>query len=192
MVYWYHARTEWLLTQPVGRFEILAARWCALTLALTTTLGVGLLTPFLVTASWDSGLVLLTASSTFLTIVFVTVGIGIATVFSDRVRGIGAALALWFYFALIHDALILLVLLAFKEYPLDGVAAILGSLNPIGLVRVAHILKADAAMLLSYTGALSRNLMTGWQGPTLAAVVCLAWLVGPAFVAIRRFARKDF
>ena len=44
VVYWYHAErfTEWLLTQPVGRFEILAARWCALTLALTTTLGVGL------------------------------------------------------------------------------------------------------------------------------------------------------
>lgn len=194
VVYWYHSErfTELLLTQPIRRTEILAARWLALSGSMAAALGLGILLPFAYYGGLSAGVLLVFGTTAFLAVVFITLGFLVATVFSDRMKGIGVALGLWFYFAVIHDGLILLLLLAFRDYPLDLAAGVLGSANPIGLVRVCHLLFYDAPMLLSYSGALVRGLMSGAARFAIAGAVALAWLAVPALLSLRIFRRKDF
>jgi Cu-processing system permease protein len=72
----------------------------------------------------------------------------------DKARGIGAALLLWFYFALIYDGIVLLILFTFSDYPLEKLTLLLSALNPIDLGRIFIMLKMDISALMGYTGAL--------------------------------------
>ena len=95
---------------------------------------------------------LLTGS--LLTLVFSSIAFYASVRSGDKARGIGVALLLWFYFALIFDGLMLLILFAFSDYPLERLTLVLSSLNPIDLGRIFIMLKMDVSALMGYTGAL--------------------------------------
>jgi len=104
---------------------------------------------------------------------------------------IGAALLLWFYFALLYDALVLFLMFSFADYPLEKAMLAFISLNPIDLARVVVLLQMDISALMGYTGALFREFLgTGW-GIGFAVVVLLLWVFVPISVAVRVFRRKD-
>ncbi len=194
VVYWYYSDrfTEILLTQPVRRGDLVMARSLALALTWAATLALGIFPAFLMLGGLSWGVILLFVTSALLAFVFTAIGTLIATSFNDRIRGIGMALGVWLYFGIIHDGLVLLLLLAFRDYPLDLPAGILGALNPIGLVRVIHLIHYDASLLLSYSGALMRSLMMGWLGLTVAGAIGLTWLAGPMLAGWCRFRDRDF
>lgn len=194
VVYWYYSErfTELLLTQPILRRQLLLARWLALGASLTAAMGIGIVLPFALFDGVDQGVLFIFLTTAFLAMVFVTLGIWIASGRVDRMKGIGLALTLWFYFAAIHDALSLLILLGLREYPLDPVAATLGILNPIGLIRVLHLMRYEAPLLLSYSGAFVRNVLTGGVGMTMVIGVGLLWLSVPILLAKRKFEGRDF
>jgi hypothetical protein len=58
---------------------------------------------------------------------------------------------IWFYFALIYDGLILLILFSFSDYPLEKITLLLSALNPIDLGRISIMLKMDVSALMGYT-----------------------------------------
>lgn len=192
--YWYSSEnfTELLLSQPVSRRSLYWARIMALVSSLSLSLLCGLVLVFLVVGIWDWGIAWLFAASVVAGTVFCFLGALIATYIIDRMWGIGLGLALWFYFVAIHDALLLLVLYWFRDYPLDAVSAALCGLNPLALLRVTLLMHFDAPLLLGHSGALIRKMVESGSGFSFAAIVMAVWLVVPAVVAGRKFSRRDF
>ena len=109
----------------------------------------------------------------------------------DKARGIGAALLLWFYFALIFDGLILLILFAFSDYPLEKLTLLLSSLNPIDLGRIFIMLTMDVSVLMGYTGALYKEFFGSLSGMLYTMGIMFIWMAVPLLLAVRAFKRKD-
>ena len=110
----------------------------------------------------------------------------------DKAKGIGVALLLWFYFALLYDALLLYLMFSFADYPLEKALLVFISLNPIDLARVVVLLQMDISALMGYTGALfSEFLGTGW-GMAFALAVLLLWLFVPIGVAVGSISEERF
>jgi Cu-processing system permease protein len=114
-----------------------------------------------------------------------------AVVTRDKARGIGAALLVWFYFALLHDGLTLYALFLLEDYPLEGISLGLLALNPIDLARVLVLLQMDVSALMGYTGAMLKDLLGTRTGIVAAAGVLALWLATPLAGAVWIFRRKD-
>ena len=132
---------------------------------------------------------LLTGS--LLTLVFSSIAFYASVRSRDKARGIGVALLLWFYFALIFDGLMLLILFAFSDYPLERLTLLLSSLNPIDLGRIFIMLKMDVSALMGYTGALYKNFFGSYSGMLFTIGIMLVWMAVPLVLAIQAFKKKD-
>ncbi|MCO6479339.1 MAG: ABC transporter permease subunit [Phaeodactylibacter sp.] len=181
---------ELVLAQPVARSRVLLVEFAgiALALALAFLIGVGL--PVLWYEASARG-VLLVLGGVMATVVFVALAFLGAVSFRDKAQGIGAALILWFFFALVFDALLLLVLYNFSEYPLERAVLILTMLNPIDIARMMIITRMDTAALMGHSGAVFREFLAGGWGWIAAWMALLAWGGLPLAGAVRIFSRKD-
>lgn len=134
-----------------------------------------------------AGLILI-AVGLLLTFVFVALAFPGAACSRDKARGIGVALLMWFYFSLLYDGLVLYILYAFADYPLEKAAITLISLNPIDLGRVIVLLQMDVSALMGYTGAVMQEFFGSALGTT---GVLLPWIVLPPGLVVRVFRRND-
>jgi Cu-processing system permease protein len=126
-----------------------------------------------------------------LSVAFVAIALLASVLTRDKAKGIGVALLLWFYFALLYDSLVLFLMFSFADYPLEKVMLAFIALNPIDLARVIVLLQMDISALMGYTGALFREFLgTGW-GIGFALGVLLAWVLIPILWAVRVFRKKD-
>ena len=105
--------------------------------------------------------------------------------------GIGIALMLWFYFALIFDGLLLLVLFNFSDYPLEKITLFLSSLNPVDLGRIYIMLHMDVSALMGYTGATYKDFFGSGTGMLYTIGIMFLWIAFPLLLSIRSFNRKD-
>jgi len=157
-------------------------------LLIAVLLGIGV--PIALYTPTATGLSLLVAAMG-LTIVFIALAL-LASVFTrDKAKGIGVALLLWFYFALLYDALVLFILFSFADYPLEKATLVLAALNPIDLARVVVLLQMDISALMGYTGALFREWLGSSWGIVSAMGILLLWAVVPMLLAVRIFRKKD-
>lgn len=191
-IHFYHSYEfiELLASQPLKRGTIYLGEYAgvALALSLAFLLGVGL-----PVAVWDrslTGLSLL-ATGVLLTLVFVALAFLGAVCTRDKSRGIGLALLMWLYFALVYDGLVLLILFSFSDYPLEKVAVALVSLNPIDLGRTVVLLQMDVSALMGFTGAVMREFLGSAAGIAYAAVCLVLWIALPVWAGMRVFRRKD-
>ena len=152
---------------------------------------VGVLLPFIIRGEWGIHLITISIFGGFLAIVFCAIGVLIGVTVNDKMRGVGLAFAIWFYFVLAHDALVLVLLLVAKNYPMDTWAAVLAALNPIGLTRVILLVQQDASMLLGHSGALIREILLGRTGLMTAIGIGLFWIVVPISLAMKSFLKRD-
>jgi Cu-processing system permease protein len=181
---------ELLAAQPIRRSVIVWSEFLGLAVALTLAVLTGIGIPIALFALNGMGISLLLAS-VGLTFVFVSIALLASVATRDKAKGIGAALLLWFFFALLYDALVLFLMFAFADYPLEKAMLAVISLNPIDLARIVVLLQMDISALMGYTGALFREFLgTGW-GISFAAGVLLLWAVVPILWAVRIFKRKD-
>ncbi len=181
---------ELLAAQPVRRSTIIWSEFIGLAAALTLAVLAGIGLPVLLFAPSATGLTLL-AMAVALSVAFVSLALLASVLTRDKAKGIGAALLLWFYFALLYDALVLFLMFGFADYPLEKAMLAVIALNPIDLARVVVLLRMDISALMGYTGALFREFLgTGW-GTAFAFVVLLLWVLVPAGLAVRTFLRKD-
>ena len=192
--YWYSAEsfTELLLSQPVSRHRLFWSRMVAVILGLLISLAVGLLLPLILYGISDEGSFWLFGAAAFLTIVFCSVGALLATWTNERMWGVGLAIGIWFYAVFVHDAIILAVLIQYRDYPLDLVSSALCALNPLGLGRLALLLHFDAPLLLGHSGAIVRRMVENQTGYWMLFPLVLFWIFGPVLLAWRRFAKQDF
>jgi Cu-processing system permease protein len=181
---------ELMLSQPMSRTKILLSEYSGVSLSLVAAFLIGVGIPILF-YSFDATGVALVFTGVALTMIFSSIAFYASVKSRDKARGIGVALLLWFYFALIFDGLILMILFAFSDYPLEKLTLLLSSLNPIDLGRIFIMLKMDVSALMGYTGALYKDFFGSVSGMFYTMGVMSAWLAIPLFLAVRAFKKKD-
>ncbi|MDX1440529.1 MAG: ABC transporter permease subunit [Rubricoccaceae bacterium] len=195
--YLYNAREfiELMLAQPVRRRDFFIALYSGLLAPLAVAFVLGTFLPFLwhgAIIDHGASLLRLLIAGVFLTAIFLALAFLLAVRFDDRVKGLGIAILLWVFLAILFDGLVLLVAHSFSNYPLETPMLIVTSLNPISLARVLLLLSVDVAALLGYTGAAFERMFGSAMGTFLALSSLVAWVVVPLVLAYRKFSTKDF
>ncbi len=191
-IHYYNSREfiELLLAQPIRRNAIFLGQYAGLSLSLAGALGLGLGLPVvLLDPSLPSFLLLLVA--VLETFIFTGLAFLASVRSRDKARGIGLALMLWFYFSILYDGLILLVLFYFSDYPLEKPVLALTALNPVDLSRILVLLKLDTSALMGYTGALYQKFFGSMLGVAWSFGLLILWWMLPLGFALRAFKRKD-
>lgn len=181
---------ELMLSQPVSRTRILVSEYLGTAASMAAAFLIGVGVPVLL-FHFDAVGVSLIVAGTLLTFTFTSLAFYASVLARDKARGIGAALMLWFYFALIYDGLVLTILFAFADYPLEQLTLVLSSLNPIDLGRIFLMLKLDVSALMGYTGATYKDFFGSSLGTIYTLSVMLVWAAAPLLLAIRSFNKKD-
>lgn len=191
-IHWYNSYEfiELMLTQPISRKKVLWSEYTGISSSLVTAFLIGVGIPVLIYNSNSTGIALLLIGS-LLTLVFTSIAFFASVKSKDKARGIGTALLLWFYFALIYDGLVLTVLFAFSDYPMEKITLLLSSLNPIDLGRIYLMLQMDISALMGYTGAVYKDFFGSSIGLLYTLGIMLVWMVVPVLLALRSFSKKD-
>ncbi|ANE50866.1 ABC transporter permease subunit [Flavisolibacter tropicus] len=191
-IHWYNSYEfiELMLTQPISRKKVLFSEFAGVSTSLLTAFFIGVGVPVLLYSFNSTGLALLLIGC-LLTLVFTSIAFLTSVKAKDKARGIGFALMLWFYFALIYDGLVLLVLFSFSDYPLEKITLFLSSLNPIDLGRIFLMLQMDVSALMGYTGATYKEFFGSNLGVLYTIGIMLIWIVVPIMIAARSFNKKD-
>ncbi|HNE28001.1 MAG TPA: ABC transporter permease subunit [Saprospiraceae bacterium] len=181
---------ELLVAQPVSRRAILGAEYAGVGGALVAAFLFGIGLPVVVFSPDSRGFTLL-ATGVLLTLVFVSLAFLAAVLTRDKARGIGLALLLWFCFSILYDGLVLVLLFAFSDYPLEKPTLVLTFLNPVDLSRILMLLQLDVSALMGYTGAVFNEFLGSTAGVALAYACLVLWVLLPMFWAERVFRKKD-
>ncbi len=181
---------ELMLSQPLSRGKILLSEWSGVSLALLIAFLLGVGIPTFIFANSATGLALVFIGFV-LTMVFTSLAFFASVLARDKAKGIGIALLLWFYFALIYDGLVMLILFSFADYPLERATLVLTAFNPIDLGRIFIILRMDESALMGYTGALYKDFFGSTLGMLFVLGVMLLWIITPIWLAVRYFKKKD-
>lgn len=192
IVYLYDAMefTELLAVQPLRRSKILSGQMLALgtALVLGALLGAGI--PLVAFLPNGASFTLILAC-VMLTLVFVAIGSLIAIKNREKARGVGLGLVVWFLFVLVYDAVLLWVMFAFSDYPIEPWIVPLAALDPIDLGRIMVLLKVDLAAMMGYSGAVYEKFFGNIRGILVSLAALMAWVAIPSLFAFRAFGRKD-
>jgi Cu-processing system permease protein len=197
-VYLYNARefTELLLAQPVSRRRLFFGLYLGLAVPLVVALVAGVTVPFVFHGFDDptqrAMLAALLCAGSALTMIFTAVAFCIALWCDDRLKGLGSAIAIWMLCAVVYDGLVMAIVAAFSEYPLERAMLALTMANPIDLARVSLLLQLDVSALMGYTGAVFQQFLGGALGTLVAGGALLSWIAAPVTLGVRAFGRKDF
>src|SRR6476469_11017492 len=191
-IHWYNSYEfiELMLTQPISRKKVLLSEYAGISSSLVTAFLIGVGIPVCIYNFNDTGVSLLLIGS-LLTLIFTSLAFLASVKSKDKARGIGAVLLLWFYFALIYDGLVLLILFAFSDYPMEKATLVLSSLNPIDLGRIYIMLNMDISALMGYTGAMYKDFLGSSSGMIYTLGILIIWMLVPLTIAIRSFNKKD-
>ncbi|RYF82697.1 MAG: ABC transporter permease [Chitinophagaceae bacterium] len=181
---------ELLVSQPIKRSQIFLSEYMgtALSLSMAFLVGVGL--PLMLNSP-DFTTVSLLLVCVCLTFIFTSLAFLASVITRDKAKGIGIALLLWFYFALLYDGLVMFVLFFFSDYPLEQASLAMITLNPIDLGRIIVLLNIDISALMGYTGALYKSFFDNASGLLYAFGLMLVWIFVPLWIAQRIFNKKD-
>jgi Cu-processing system permease protein len=189
---WYNSYefVELMLTQPISRKKVILSEFIGTSTSLLTAFIIGVGVPILIYQPDNTGLSLILIGC-LLTLVFTSIAFLSSVKSKDKSRGIGVALMLWFYFALIFDGLLMMILFAFSDYPMEKLTLLLSSLNPIDLGRIFIMLQIDISALMGYTGATYKEFFGSNLGLFYTFGIMLIWIAAPLYLAIRSFDKKD-
>ncbi|HEY4649939.1 MAG TPA: ABC transporter permease subunit, partial [Pontibacter sp.] len=181
---------ELLVAQPINRRKIFMSEYLGVACSLSGAFVLGVGVPVLVFGASTTGLYLV-LTGVFITFIFVAMAFLASVITRDKAKGIGVALLLWFYFALIYDGVVLFILYAFGDYPLEYATLLMTALNPIDLGRIIVLLNLDVSALMGYTGALYKSILGSLWGIGLAFGLLLLWTLVPLLSSGRIFSRRD-
>jgi Cu-processing system permease protein len=181
---------ELLASQPLSRKTIFFSQYLgvAISLLISFLIGVGL--PVVMYEGTETGLRLILTGS-ILTLVFVSLAFLTAVITKDKAKGMGLALAVWFYFSVVYDGLVLTIFLNFSDYPMEKATVIFSLFNPIDLARILVLINMDVSALMGITGAVFQNFFGSSLGLTVSLLTLLIWFVLPILNAFSKFNKKD-
>ncbi|MFN8310518.1 MAG: ABC transporter permease subunit [Chitinophagales bacterium] len=181
---------ELLVAQPLSRNTILLGVFTGIAISMTLAVFLGIGIPVMVYEPDASGFTLL-GSAIALTLIFTSLAFFSAVAMRDKVKGVGLSLMLWFYFAVIYDAIVLAVLFAFNDYPLETVVLVMASLNPIDLARILVLMQLDISALMGFTGAVYKQFFGTSAGISFVATMLNCWILLPLLASVWIFKRKN-
>lgn len=178
-----------LLSMPITRLELLLGKYLGLAgaLSFSTVAGFGL-AGLLISFHLDlSGLFHYAGfmlSSLLLGLAFLSLAVMLSVFATDRTRASGMAIALWFFFVLVFDLLLLGGLVATSGQYGGAIFPYLLMLNPADIYRVLNVFSMDEVRTLYglstvFPGALSN--------PWLLGGLMGLWIVAPLSIAYWRF-----
>jgi Cu-processing system permease protein len=181
---------ELLASQPLKRQSIWLSMFSGLALALCLAFMLGVGIPVLIYAAFTPGYILI-ACGIILSIIFVAIAMWASVRIRDKAKGIGLAIMLWLYFAVLFDTIVLFILFQFADYPIEKGMVAFSMLNPIDISRILILLQVDISALMGYTGAIFRNFFGTSIGMTITGIVLALWIFIPAWFSVRYFRTKD-
>lgn len=180
---------ELLLAMPLTRFEILAGKYLGLAAALASAtivgFGAGLL-PLAGSLSLQDLLAYLyfMGSAILMGMAFLSISMLVSVLASDRVRASGAAIALWFFFVLVFDLLLMGALVASNGALNSKVFAAVLMLNPADVFRLLNMFGSQQVQNMY---GLATVMPAGLTDPAALLGIMLAWIVAPFILANWRF-----
>jgi Cu-processing system permease protein len=181
-----------VLALPITRLELLLGKYLGLAAALTlsTLAGFGLVALVLGAQAGPAALEPyggFIVSSVLLGLAFLSLAVMLSVLASDRTRASGLAIALWFFFVLVFDLLLLGLLVAsggqMGETGSDAFPYLL-LLNPADVFRILNVFSLEeVGNLYGLAGIVPAPLAKPW----LMALVMLGWIAAPLGVATWRF-----
>ncbi len=181
---------ELLVAQPLKRKTLWLSIFCGLALSLSLAFLTGVGIPVMLYEFTATGWMLL-LSGFFQTLIFTGIALLASVKTRDKAKGIGIAVLLWFALTLIYDAVVMLLLFQFSDYPLEKPMIVFTMLNPIDLSRVLMLLKLDISALMGYTGAVFHEFFGSGMGISVSLAVLLLWTVVPLWFSLKQFQKKD-
>jgi len=181
---------ELLVSQPLKRKSIWLSLFSGLSTSLVVSFFIGSGLPILYFEPSTTGLIMILIGC-MLSVIFVAIALLASVVTRDKAKGIGLAIFLWLYFAIIFDGLGLFLVFQFSEYPLEKPMMIISALNPIDLSRIILLLRLDISALMGYTGAVFKYFFGTSTGFITAVFSLLLWITIPLYFSLRIFRKKD-
>ena len=197
-MYYYNSEEflELLLAQPLSRKAIFSGLYTGMATSLSLSLIVGIGLPMLLFGAFRdegfSSVVLLLVIAIILSVIFSLLSFIIALKNKNRIRGFGISIFVWLFFAIIYDGLFLLLLLIFKDYPLEKLTLGLTIFNPIDLSRILLLINLDVSAMMGYTGAVLQNFLGSSMGIIFILVVQGLWILILSWFMLRISSKKDF
>jgi Cu-processing system permease protein len=181
---------ELLLSQPIKRSKIWRGLFFGLGLSLLIAFILGAGIPLLI-YSLDTVGIMMILSGIVNSLIFVAMAFWGAILTRDKAKGIGLAIILWLYFALIFDGIVLFMLFQFADYPIENLIVALTAFSPIDLTRIQMLLHLDVSAMMGYTGAVFREIFGSGYGLILSFTLMLLWILVPFYFSLRKFRKKD-
>jgi len=197
-IYYYNSKEfiQLLMAQALSRWAIFSGMFGGMVIALCLSIIVGIGLPFIlygIIGSSDLHIFLtLLAMACVLSIVFSLIAFLIAMKYDDKVKGLSISIFIWLFFAIIYDGIFLLLLLGFKDYPLDKLTITMLVFNPIDLSRILILMKLDMSAMMGYTGAVLSKFLGRDTGILLISVSLLTWMILPLWRLYKIGQKKDF
>jgi Cu-processing system permease protein len=175
-----------LLSLPVSRFEVVAAKFIGRSLALTAAVGLGLGAAMLVSEPAQTRTLLALMGPTLLLgLAFLSMGLLISTVTGRQATAASLVVVVWFGLVFFYDLGVLAALVITDGGLSQSAVSALVVGNPAGLYRVQMMHAFAGSEVLRDLG-----LTTGLPGTTTTWVLWCGWLVGPAAVSGALLSRR--
>lgn len=181
---------ELLLSQPIHRAKIWWSLFFGLVLSLMLAFFMGAGIPILFYAPPDVGLMMVLVGI-FISTVFVSIAFLSSIITRDKAKGIGIAILLWLFFALLFDGLVLFLLFQLADYPIEKFMVAVAALNPIDLSRILILLHLDVSAMMGYTGAIFKDFFGTRLGIVMAFIILFLWISIPFWISLIKFRKKD-
>lgn len=167
-----------LLSLPVGRGEVLLAKFLGRALALCFAIGVGLGSATLFLGPGQREVVLgLVPHTMLLGASFLSLGMLISTATHRVATAASLAVVVWFLLVFFFDLGLLALMVVTDGAVTQETVAWLVTLNPTGLFRTQLMME-----LVGQTALEELGLAVSLPGPGARAAVWLGWIVGPLMV----------
>lgn len=181
---------ELLVSQPLKRKSIWLSLFSGLSTSLVVSFLIGSGLPILYFEPSPTGIIMILIGC-MLSIIFVAIALLASVLTRDKAKGMGMAIFLWLYFAIIFDGLVLFFLFQFADYPLEKPMMALSAFNPIDLSRIIILLRLDVSALMGYTGAIFKDFFGTTTGFIAALLALGLWIAIPLYFSLRIFRKKD-
>lgn len=181
---------ELLLSQPIRRSKIWLSIFAGLQISLIASFLIGAGIPILIYADPGYGYIMVLVG-VIITAVFISIAFFSAIQTRDKAKGIGAAIMLWLFFALLFDGLVLFLLFQFADYPIEEAMMVISAFSPIDLARIMVLLQLDVSAMMGYTGAVFRAFFGTGSGIVITFGILMLWVLIPFMLSLRKFKTKD-
>lgn len=181
---------ELLLSQPVKRQKIWLSLFIGLSSSMVFSFLVGAGIPLLVNSPDSIGFMMIIVGC-LVSVIFVALAFLSSILTRDKAKGIGIAIMIWLYFALLFDGIVLFLLFQFADYPIETAMVGITALSPIDLARIQILLHLDVSAMMGYTGAIFKDFFGTSTGLIVSFLLLSLWAIIPFFISLKKFNRKD-